>query len=602
VSGSPSLDQLSQVGPLLDEFSQDVGGLRAEAAPILSRIGPPLTWLPVYGPDLASAAGLLEMADGVAASAQTAYLAAAPLLGRVQADADPLDPTELTMFLVQGQDGFSQSRTQLDQALAIRNKIQIENLSPRTRSLMDRLDPMLAALDDGLSLLTALPGVLGATNEGPKTYLLLIQNEDELRATGGFITSVGSFVIRGGELLTVRFDDSYIYEDWGKAYPAAPWQLQEYMSIPVLLLRDANWFSNYPTSVSMVEYLYAYHSNHSVDGIIAIDQQALVILLRAIGPVTVEGVATPVSADNVIAYMRAAKVPPPGVKPVDWDRKAFIGQMASVILEKLLSGDGIAWDALTRALLRTLNERHVLLQFDDPQMEKVAAHRNWDGAVRPGVGDFLMVVDTNVGYSKGNAVVDQKLYYHVDLSAPAYPQSSLVISQSNRAPKDSPCGETFQFSELFYPLNRCYLGYLRVYLPDGSRLVAAATHPVPAGWTPNALAIPARVDLLDEAIPGVRGYGTLVGVPGGQTLSNGFRFVLPPSVIETDSRSGKMTYRLKIQKQAGTRAVPVTIRITLPVGTQVRQVSPAATVDADGLLFSSALATDLVITLDFGLP
>ena len=74
----------------------------------------------------------------------------------------------------------------------------------------------------------------------------------------------------------------------------------------VSLVSDTNWFTNYPTAARYAEQLYSYSSNHSVDGVIAFDQQMLVELLRVTGPIQVEGVDYPIDANNVVSYMRAA--------------------------------------------------------------------------------------------------------------------------------------------------------------------------------------------------------------------------------------------------------------------------------------------------------
>ena len=60
------------------------------------------------------------------------------------------------------------------------------------------------------------------------------------------------------------------------------------MNSPVLILRDANWFPDFPTSALYAESLYAYRYSHSVDGVIAFDQHLLVSLLEATGPLQVE--------------------------------------------------------------------------------------------------------------------------------------------------------------------------------------------------------------------------------------------------------------------------------------------------------------------------
>jgi hypothetical protein len=240
--------------------------------------------------------------------------------------------------------------------------------------LVAELDPLLALAGEGMSLATAAPSALGASGEGPKTYLLLAQNEDELRPTGGFITTVGVLVLHNGEVISLEFEavDSDVQEDWSRPYPAAPWQLQDYMDSSVLILRDSNWFSDYPTAALWAEYLFAYTHAHSVDGVIAFDQHFLVMLLGQLGPLEVQAAPYPLTGENVLAYMREAKEPPPGeTPPADWYRKEFIDRIAKALLAKVTAGDGLDWRALAGLFTRAMAERHLLLQFDDPELTAI---------------------------------------------------------------------------------------------------------------------------------------------------------------------------------------------------------------------------------------
>ncbi len=277
-------------------------------------------------------------------------------------------------------------------------------------------------MNDGLSLALSLPSVLGAGSDGPKTYLLLVQNEDELRPSGGLITAVGKLVLDHGHVVDLSFEDSGDLDNWSMPYPMAPWQLSQYMNSRVLLLRDANWFPDFPTAVLYVKQLYAYTHQNSVDGVIAFDQGMLIMLLKTLGPLQVTGVSYPITADNVTDYMRAAKTPPTGQPvPPDWTRKAFIGALAEALLPKILNGDPAEWRSLSAVLLQALEQRHLLLQMDDPGMEAVLARRDWNGALQSNSGDFLMVADSNIGFNKTNAVVQTSLAYDVDLSDPSAP-------------------------------------------------------------------------------------------------------------------------------------------------------------------------------------
>ena len=600
------IEDIKTAGPLLDSLQGDLAAFRQEAQSLLW-LSPVLGWIPVYGGDLAHAPELSTLADHVVEASALTYEAAQPLLEGLGSQDSSLDPGELTALLVQAQPGLGEAREALDQALAVRESIRAERLSPRLQGLLvEDLDPLLKLADEGLSLATTLPTVLGATSQGPKTYLLLVQNEDELRPTGGFITSVGNLVLHNGQVISLEFEGAGYQEDWSKPYPVAPWQLQEYMNSPVLILRDSNWFSDFPTAAQWAEYLYAYTHAHSVDGVIAFDQHFLVMLLGQLGPLEVQGAPYPLTSENVKGYMREAKTPPiEEPVPAGWDRKEFMGNIAGALLTDLSSGKSKDWRGLAQVMLQALAERHLLLQFDDPQVAALLAERGWDNAVRPVAGDFLMLTDTNIGFNKTSAAVRVNLSYDVDLSDPSVPEASLVVTHKNNTSPDVPCvhWNTGEISgEENYPTNRCYWDYLRVYKQQGVELLDASPHAIPGEWMLLGQAVPARVDELEEEIPGVRGFGTLVVVPGGQSFNTGFKFGLPQTVLNPIDTSGQIRYTLKVQKQPGTLAIPITIRVHLPAHARLISVSMDAIRQNNNLLIESNLQKDLEMELVFSLP
>ena len=112
--------------------------------------------------------------------------------------------------------------------------------------------------------------------------------------------------------------------------------------------------------------------------------------------------------------------------------------------------------------------------------------------------------------------------------------------------------------------------------------------------------LPGRVDRLDEALQGLQGFGTLLVVPKGKTLETDFQWSLPSAVIEVDPASNARTYRLTVQKQAGTEATPITLRVHLPHGSKVTSVSPQGFVQAgDNIQFTMKLTTDINIEIQF---
>ncbi len=389
----------------------------------------------------------------------------------------------------------------------------------------------------------ALPELVGASAAGPKTYLILFENEDELRATGGFLSAVGTVVVKDGDIVSFNVEDAYALDDLTKPYPPAPWELQQYMDAQILLLRDSNWSPDFPTSAAMAEYLYAYTRFHSADGVIAIDQHAVQMLLTIFGPVNVDNATYPITSENVIDYMRAAKF---GNGTIPFDpahRKDFIGILGEALLAQIKSRQDIPLETLAKVLIEAMNEKHILVQLDNPTVAAILAEQGWDGALRPGLGDFLMLVDSNVGFTKSNAVIDTLLDYDVDLSNIKVPIANLKITQTNHATGNVPCTPLGGVNTENYLdwINLCYWDYLRVYGQEGMQLLSATPHAIPGEYMLDGVDLPARVDNLDEGIPGIQSFGTLVLVPVAATLETDFQFQIPARVVRPGNDPGTLS-------------------------------------------------------------
>jgi len=218
-----------------------------------------------------------------------------------------------------------------------------------------------------------------------------------------------------------------------------------------------------------------------------------------------------------------------------------------------------------------------------------------------------MVVDTNVGYNKTNAVVSSQYFYDVDLTDLSAPASNLAVFQHNdvQGPTDQceqrPGGIDRSTLDAWYAIDRCYYNYLRVYVPVGTQLKSSTPHAVSrAEMIMLDEDIPARVDILDENLQGLQGFGTLLVVPMGKTLETDFQFILPDGILESDPVSHEQVYQLKVQKQAGTVSIPITVRVHLPQGSKISSISPEVSErEGNNLLFYLKLTMDVNIRIQF---
>ncbi len=592
------LGRFKNIGSAVSILRKDFSALKNETQPFFW-VGPFLQGVPVHGGDLTSIQDLTTLVDSLLISADLSYQSLSPLVEEGALSA--VNPAQLTKFLKDDQTQLKRAQQALKQAQAARARLNIEILSPTIRDLIiNDADPIMKLMQDGLTVAVELPRIMGAGDEGVKNYLLLVQNEDELRPTGGFITAASAIRMQDGNIGDLSFVNSGDLDNWNKIYPAAPWQLKEYMNSQVLIFRDANWFTNYPTTAQYAKYLYAYTDDRAIDGVIAFDQHLLVEILNVTGPLEIEDAPFPIDSSNIAEYMRESKTPnaQEAASP-NWNNKAFLNKITFALIEKMLSGE-VKWELASAALMRALNEHHLLLQVDNPDMTALLARYHWDGSIQPGTGDFLMAVDTNVGFNKTNAVVESSAAYDVDLTDPTNIIGSLTITRKNNAKKSMVCKQWLKDhleGEEGYPITDCYWNYLRVYMAAGTALISATPQSVPDIWMINKQKKAGQVDILNEDIKGVQAFGTLQVVPSGESYSTNFQFSLPANVLQGDAK--RMQYTLKVQKQPGTLAAPFTIRVHF-ANNAVIETAPSGTVIQDyNVLYNTNLKTDIEFSVIF---
>ncbi len=282
--------------------------------------------------------------------------------------------------------------------------------------------------------------------------------------------------------------------------------------------------------------------------------------------------------------------------------------MAKPLLEKVLNARGTTWSKLAPVLIKLLDERHILLQFDDIETTNLLERRKWDGAVRPPQNsDYLMVVDSNIGFNKSNASLSTSLTYNVDLTSLTEPRGNLVVSHTNRSKSDLLCAPRLDavgvdMSEA-YTMDACHWTYLRVYKPEGTQLTNATPPAIPAEQTLRQIAVPARVDLLEnEDISNTQVFGTLLVIPQKEIINISFEFSLPTSILQKDTTQDAWIYHLTLQKQPGTISTRVTISLLLPEGSDVINAPTELKQEQGKWILTSELRRDIVIDVVFRIP
>jgi len=569
---------------LVQDLRGDVTMSRREVGGLV-QLAPALGWLPKIGGDLRAAPHLLGVADGLTEAGTLACDALEPALaafGETGGTLGGFSLEQMAHLLARDQTDLKGALTAVERAQAAWAQVDADGLSPWLAGKTVLLEQGLPLLQSGLEVAMVAPDLLGM--DEPRTYLILALNEDELRPGGGFITGVGEVRVEAGQLVTMTFRDSYAVDDFTQPYPDPPEPLRHYMGIDLWVFRDSNWSPDFPTAARQAISLYRPRHPVSVNGVIALDQQAVRWVVDALGPLEVEGVEEPLTGQTVIAYFRRSWAPKDAAITGEWwlQRKSFMGTLAQAIWRRVESG-GVEWVALARTLLRLLKEKHLLVYLQHPDAAAALAEQGWDGALSSGPGDFLMVVDANMGYNKANSLVQQEIVYHVDLRQPS-PQATLTLVYTHTGTSNRPCIPEFHYGPTYEQMmGRCYWDYLRVYVPQGSQFLDATCIPLPGEVTFSGEAESGEIAVQPAAEGPWVTFAVLGVLPPSATQTRLFTWTIPTDVVKWQGDEG--WYSLWVQKQPGTLGHLLAVLIQLPEESLLLDATPKPTATAGGRIF-----------------
>ena len=587
---------------------QDVLRLTNEVRPFMPLL-PYLNWLPGIGPSLEAAPHLLAMADAGTEAAAYAARGLTPGLAVLQEEGELSDSrvAVLVAVLDTAQPDLAQASLAMERVAAARANIgNAAALPGRVQTLLVQADEWLPLAQDGLKLAQHLPAMMG--NEGRRHYLLVAQNEDELRATGGFFTGVGLLVVEAGRIVDLTFQDAYTIDNWQeKPYDLPPQPLQELMLSDLFLFRDANFWPDFPTSAEKAMALYSYGQDFDhLDGLIAFDQHFVQLLVAATGPVYIPEADATINSQNIIESFREAWAVKEGQTYSNWfrSRKEFLGTFAAAIRTRLESEfSKIDPIFLVRNLDKALQGRHLQIYVRDPAIASVLDELDWDGRlVAPADQDVLLVVDTNMGFNKTNIFIDREITYDVTLAKDSDVEANLSVHYTHTGSDNGQAclqGVVYDqnLSNYLQIADECYWSYLRIYTPEHSEIVNSSRHVVPGETLVSGRTWDSTAVTLNE-LPGFTTFANFIMVSQDESLSSTYHYRLPDNVVRRGDDFNQ--YWLTIVKQAGALPGPFHLTVTLPPNARLIEASPApAKVDGTRLYFEINLDRDATVSVKY---
>jgi hypothetical protein len=436
-----------------------------------------------------------------------------------------------------------------------RDHIDADGLLPplkaAVRDLDEQRERVRELVQDYRRAQELVPSALGF--DGPRTYLVLAQNNAELLPTGGLISVYGLVTVREGHIEDMFFEDAVAFgERWMKAgnYVEPPGPLANYLlkgwSWNLAL---ANWSPDFPTAARQAQRFFEAGGGRPVDGVIAINVTTLEKLLDVTGPVDVSEYGVRVTSGNAMDVIEANTRSP--AHPGD-DRKAIVALIADQVMDQILHAKPSQWSPLLDALQEVGDGRDLLIYLNNANEERLVREMGWDGGLRRSDGDYLMVVDASVNSTKLNIAMEQSLQLDVTLDELGNAHHRVTLNYLNDLPRWQEGRDPELVRRLM--LGGTYGGYVRLLTPSASRLVSATERGQSIGVD----------EISDEGDKTV--FGRFFALPSGQEKSLQIEYVSPTIV---DIGPHHWLYRLLIQKQPGQQTIPATVRVVPPDGMKI---------------------------------
>ena len=406
------------------------------------------------------------------------------------------------------------------------NKVSIAVNSLSVLNKISQLLPIEADTKKEINVVNSLAEALTKNDNVEKSFLLMLQNNMELRPGGGFLGQYAVIKIKNGQVTYTYFEDANLLDQRITAKVTPPYPFTRMMQLKKWKFRDSNFSPDFPTNVEKAKYFYRLAGkNSNFDGVIAVNSDVLLDILKLTGPVTVPGYAGEYNSQNAVLRLEEqvekAYIMNPEIDTQN--RKAIMKKMAAILVDKLTQLNNIP--KLAELFLEELQNKNIMLNFQDPDLQNLAAEVYWDGRVAYGWGsDFLMAVDANMGALKTDYYMRRTITYRIDLDQEK-PVVDLNILYKNTAPYGD-----WRTSD--------YHSYLRVYVPKGANLLER-----------EMVSYPNIQEEKDKTY-----FGFIVHVLIGRETNARLKYELPANF-------DKNNYRLLIQKQSGVGDVPVKVTI-----------------------------------------
>jgi hypothetical protein len=353
---------------------------------------------------------------------------------------------------------------------------------------------------------------------------------------------------KNGGLAEVLIQDIYVPDGQISGHVEPPWPIQEAFKQGFWKLRDANWDPDFPQASKTIDWFFQKGNEEKSDGIIAVNLLTVQKILKVLGSFYLVDYRQNIDEENlyqVVQYHTQADFFPGSTQ-----KKNILSALGWVLLERIKEVNQKDVLKILPILYQDLEEKQILVSFNEPHLAAVFGKLGWDGAMgrlEPSAenffNDYLFLVEANLGVNKANCCVARRVRQEVFLSNEGTVKEKLKIDYQNSS----------QFEQAKPPesFGGSYSNFLRVYLPVSSKLISVRVG--------DEKIDKEKILFEKKENLGLQGIGFFVKVPPVSTKSVEINYESPFLVLLPGE---KYVYHLTIQKQSGIESYPYSLLVT----------------------------------------
>ncbi|HYD34865.1 MAG TPA: DUF4012 domain-containing protein [Vitreimonas sp.] len=396
-----------------------------------------------------------------------------------------------------------------------------------------------------------------------KTYAVLLQNNQELRPTGGFIQAVALMTFDKGTLINTQVFDIYELDQKLGGSIKPPDEIKQFLGEQQWFVRDSNWNPDFPTTAAQVAHFIERATGKKADGVIGINLYSLQTLIKALGPVELPEYNEVITDRNLFERMEfhsEIQLTP------DPTRQEYSEVLLNRVLVRLTTLPPEKVGPVLAAFNQSLGEHQALLSMSDPTQNETLNTLGWTGSVLsplcptqfsgvPCVVDSVYQVEANVGVNKANYHLERSIAHTVTLEPTTARHVRTIVYKNTSSSNAWPKGP--------------YKTYTRFYLPTDTQVQAVSVNGTPL--SPDQLIVGTEQDK--------KSIGFLTETPIQQETKIEVIYTKPLLA------ENAFAYTFLDQKQPGTSGDTKTITFALSPGLQPMVIAPQAQVQNNQILF-----------------